>query len=94
VRDNIDTLDQFSPDRIMQKISGCCAPRSHVTSTTVLVITGIPASAVSDGLAHAAALGPPKGIALNVFGSIAYLPPYSETVDIQRLVSGHVIPQV
>jgi NAD(P)H-dependent FMN reductase len=63
---------------------GWCARRSHLPGTTVLVIR-IPTSAISRGLAHAAALCSPNGITLNVFDSLAYLPSYSETLETQPL---------
>jgi NAD(P)H-dependent FMN reductase len=64
---------------------GSGPPKTSVTSTTVLVIAGISSSAVNGGLTHAAALCSPRGIALNVFDSLAYLPSYSETVENQPL---------
>jgi NAD(P)H-dependent FMN reductase len=64
---------------------GSCARRTSVTSTTVLVIAGISTSAVSRGLAHAAALCSPNGIILNVFDGLAYLPHYSEPLETKRL---------
>jgi NAD(P)H-dependent FMN reductase len=64
---------------------GSRARRTSVTNTTVLIIAGISISAVSHGLTHAAALGSPNGITLNVFDSLADVPHYSETLENHRL---------
>jgi NAD(P)H-dependent FMN reductase len=61
-----------------------CVAKRCVTDTTVLVIAGVSTGIVSRELAHAAALGLPNGIALNVFDQLAYLPPYSETSENHR----------
>ena len=101
VRGNIDTIDHYPDDQVMQKtnlhrIYQCAVESTDhgrddgscprgVTSTTVLVIAGICISAISRGLTHAAALNSSNGITLNVFDSLAYLPQYSETLENQRL---------
>ena len=61
-----------------------CVAKRCVTDTTVLVIAGVSTGIVSRELAHAAALGLPNGITLNVFDQLAYLPPYSETSENHR----------
>jgi NAD(P)H-dependent FMN reductase len=97
VRDNIDTIDRYPDDRVMQiyqsgresadhsREDGSCARRTSVASTTVLVIAGISIGAVGRALADAAALCSPNGITLNVFDSLALLPDYSETLENQPL---------
>jgi NAD(P)H-dependent FMN reductase len=65
--------------------SGSCARTATVAGTTVLVITGVSINTVSRGLTHAAALSAPSGITLNVFDSLAYLPPYSEALENDQL---------
>ena len=101
MRGNIDTIDHYPDDQVMQKtnlhrIYQCAVESTDhgrddgscprgVTSTTVLVIAGICISAISRGLTHAAALNSSNGITLNVFDSLAYLPQYSETLEDQRL---------
>jgi len=61
---------------------GSCVRKTSVASTTVLIIAGISTGAVSRGLNHAAALSSPNGITLTVFDSLAHLPNYSETLEI------------
>ncbi len=99
VRDNVDTIDRCPDDRVMQiyqcdgesadrgRDDGSCARRTSVASTTVLVIAGISIGGVSRGLADAAALCSPDGIALNVFDSLASLPDYREPLENQPLPS-------
>jgi NAD(P)H-dependent FMN reductase len=101
VRNNIDTLDQLTDDRAMQKTNrhricqceeestdqdyGSWALRESPTSTKVLVIAGVCTSAVSHGLTRAAALSSANEITLNVFDNLADLPHYRETAENQRL---------
>lgn len=61
-----------------------CIGNRCVTGTTVLVIAGIATGMVSRELTGARALSIPKGITLNVFDQLAYLPPYSETSENHR----------
>jgi NAD(P)H-dependent FMN reductase len=64
---------------------GSGARRTSVTGTTVLVIAGISTGTVSRGLTHAGALSSPRGITLNVFDSLDYLPCYTEALETQHL---------
>jgi NAD(P)H-dependent FMN reductase len=63
-----------------------CVAKRCVTDTTVLVIAGVSTGIVSRELTHAAALGLPNGITLNVFDQLAYLPPYSEAAENHRFL--------
>jgi NAD(P)H-dependent FMN reductase len=56
-----------------------------VSSTTVLVIAGMCTRLINRALAQAAAQSAPNGITLNVFDSLAHLPCYTETLELQRL---------
>jgi NAD(P)H-dependent FMN reductase len=56
-----------------------------VGSTTVLVIAGMSRRLIDRALARAAAQSAPNGITLNVFDSLAHLPRYDETLELQRL---------
>ena len=54
------------------------------TGTNVMVIVGVHAQSAFDSLAELAAECTTEGVAVNVFGDVAALPPYSEMLDGSR----------